>query len=55
MAAAVSAVSTLRLASLAAGPCSGKPAFADGAGALVARGAEAESGSCAAAPLKATG
>jgi hypothetical protein len=34
---------------------SGKPAFADGPGALVARGAGAGSGNCAAGPLKATG
>jgi hypothetical protein len=54
MAAAVSAASTLRLASLAEGFSSGKT-FPDGAGALVARGAEACSGSCAAGPLKATG
>jgi hypothetical protein len=55
MAAAVSPASTLRLASLAAVFSSGKPEFADGAGALLARGAKAGSGSCAAGPLKATG
>jgi hypothetical protein len=51
MAVTVSAASTLRLASFAQGFSSGKPAFADGAGALVTRGAEAGSGSCAAGPL----
>jgi hypothetical protein len=55
MAAAVSVVSTFRLASLAVRFSSGKPEFADGAGALMARGAEAGSGSCADNPLKATG
>jgi hypothetical protein len=54
MAAAVSVVSTFRLASLAVGFSSGKPEFADRAGALMARRAEAGSGS-AANPLKATG
>jgi hypothetical protein len=55
MAAAVSAASTLRFASLAAGFSSGNPAFADGAVALVLGGTETGSGSCAAGPLKATG
>jgi hypothetical protein len=54
MAAAVTVVSTFRLASLAAGFSSGKPEFADGAGALMAREVGAGSGSCAANP-KATG
>ena len=52
---AVSAAPTLRLASFADGFSSGKPAFADGAGALVARGAEAGSGSCAAGPAERDG
>jgi hypothetical protein len=55
MAAALSAASTLRLGSLAAGFSSGKPEFADGAGAFLARGAEAGSESCAAGPPNATG
>jgi len=43
----------LALGILAEGFSSGKPAFADGAGALVTRGSG--SGSCAAGPLRATG
>jgi hypothetical protein len=55
MAVAVSAAPTLRLVSFAEGFSSGKPAFADGAGALVVRGAEAGSGSCAAGPAERDG
>jgi len=54
-AAAVSAASTSRLASLAAGFSSSKLAFADGVDVLVLRGTEAGPGSCATGPLKATG
>jgi hypothetical protein len=55
MAAAVSMASTFRLVSLSAGLSSGVSAFADGAGARVARGAEAGSGSPAAGPPNTTG
>jgi hypothetical protein len=52
MAAAVSAVSTLRLVSGAAG-LSGNPALVEGVGPLEAFGAGA--GACAVGPIKATG
>ena len=54
MAAAVRTVSTLRLASGAAG-LSGNPALVEGVAPLEALAAGAGAGACAAGPIKATG